>query len=294
MSKINLYKGKDLYIKATQSNPYLDAFMLFSLKKQIPTFNQSLIRVRRQGDNAEQEFSFDSNGNYPLTDIVDWVLENGGANQRGRVVFWRCQITGLTINQSSGANQPFLVEGGVHLVDGNGNPTMTHRDLPAGDTGGSHFFERASLPSTPMSAISIAQVRTIDGAGRAIWNSGAFGGFEGYGQGFTSTPGNLTSQLRIASNNDPITTPIPAINTPYILSSVYTNLRHKFWVDNQLIDDVAHTLGTVTPNQPFRIGRGSATTVPMIGKVTELVLYNKDITGTVQSKTQKIMDIYGI
>jgi hypothetical protein len=91
-------------------NSFPGAAAAYSLRKLSVNYNGPAIRVRRSGDNAEQDIFFDGNGNFNEASLTSFI----GANN-GFLVKWYNQgdNASLDFEQTTIANQPRIVNAGV-------------------------------------------------------------------------------------------------------------------------------------------------------------------------------------
>ena len=103
---------------AAVDDPYLldeypDAYAAYSLRKLRSDYSGPAVRVRRNSDNAEQDFSFAANGDLDIVAIENWL---SGAD--GRVVKWYDQsANGNDLAQTTNDYQPWVAEGGTVVTD---------------------------------------------------------------------------------------------------------------------------------------------------------------------------------
>ena len=99
-------------------NPFDNASVVFSLRDIFGT-NNAVVRVRRDSDNTEQDFTASE-----LTDGTLLAFVGGG---NGFVSTWYDQKNSNNAIQTTSTLQPIIVSLGVILTDG-GNPTINFTD----------------------------------------------------------------------------------------------------------------------------------------------------------------------
>jgi len=82
---------------------YGGAAVAYSLRKLISTYTGPVVRVRRSGDNSEQNIGFDANGNLDTTDLSTFVGYDNSAQYSEEFdnAYWNKYITTVTSNQTT-------------------------------------------------------------------------------------------------------------------------------------------------------------------------------------------------
>lgn len=94
----------------------------------LSSWSGDLVRVRRSGDDAEEDFSADlGTGLLDVAALVAWVVAGGGS-QNGFVTKIYGQDGGSDLIQGSASEQMLIVSGGVIVTDGNGIPSAHNPD----------------------------------------------------------------------------------------------------------------------------------------------------------------------
>jgi len=95
---------------------YTGAAAAYSVRKLDKDYTGSCMRVRRDNDDAEQDFGFDTNGDLDTAAIATFV----GSGNNGYVSKWYDQSgNGNNATQSTGGNQPQIYNGSaVNTVNG--------------------------------------------------------------------------------------------------------------------------------------------------------------------------------
>jgi hypothetical protein len=113
---INPYRYGDSYLLTSSG----DAEVAYSLRKLSADsiYSGACIRVRRNGDNAEQDISFDGDG-IDQTELTDFVTQSGGdPTGGGYIVTWYDQSgSGNNASQSTANSQATIVLSGAAVVD---------------------------------------------------------------------------------------------------------------------------------------------------------------------------------
>ena len=108
---------------ASQDLPLLDAYpgayAAYSLRKLRSDYDGPAIRVRRSGDDAEQDFGFTAEGDLDIGGIEAWL---GGDN--GEVIEWYSQLEGHPSLTPTGNVPPTIAVSGTVHADQNGNPRL--------------------------------------------------------------------------------------------------------------------------------------------------------------------------
>jgi hypothetical protein len=262
----------------------MNAFAFYALEKFNNSYTGDCLRVRRTGDNAEQNFGYND-----WTNLVAWVVAGGGT-QHGAIVSIFDQINNKTATQVTPSAQPYIVRSGVLTVDSQGNPAMDF-------THGNHYIERnETFPTTPVTAFSISQADGSNGTTRTIWTTGTLNANNtGYGNHYGDS-NTKNSQKRLISNNNGISISALTLGQSTLITSVFDTNSHTASTDNDTEITQADAFGAITPNQRFTIGvrRALATyDFYLNGKVTGIFIYTGVKTNRVQIN-QFLMNKYDI
>jgi hypothetical protein len=260
-----------------------DAFAFYTLEKFNDAYTGDCLRVRRTGDDAEQDFGYNDWAN-----LVAWVVAGGGT-QHGAIVSIFDQINNKTATQGTPSAQPYIVRDGVLSTDSQGKPAMDF-------THGNHYLERAEIfPTTPVTAFSILQADGSNGTIRTIWATGTLNGNNtGYGHHFN--PSNeKASQQRVLTNANTLTLGDLTLGQSTLITSVFEPNLHSASTDNDTEITQADAFGAITPNRNFTIGARLRALVEFFlnGKATGIFIYTGVKTNRVQIN-QFLMNKYDI
>ena len=136
---------------------YVGVRVAFSVRRLLTTYEGSLIRLRRQSDDAELDFGFDSNGDLDVAVIVAWL---GGSN--GWVVTWYDQSgNGYNATQAVAATQPQYIANGI-----NSKPVI--RNNPAGNFDKLVFPDEVFRNLSAGTMFSVGELHTHTGGNNAM------------------------------------------------------------------------------------------------------------------------------
>jgi hypothetical protein len=262
----------------------MNAFAFYTLEKFNNSYTGNALRVRRTGDNAEQDFGYND-----WTNLVAWVVAGGGS-QHGAIVSIYDQINNKTATQGTPSAQPYIVRSGALTVDSEGNPAMDFQH-------GNNYLERdETFPTTPVTAFCISQADGSNGTLRVIWGTGANATQNsGYGQSYTAGNEKL-SQQRILTSGNNLTLGALTLGQATLITSVFEPNLHTASTDNGSETTQSDALGAITPNQRFTIGVRRALTAYdfyLNGKVTGIFIYTGVKNNRVQIN-QFLMNKYDI
>jgi hypothetical protein len=250
----------------------INAFAFYALEKFNDEYTADCLRVRRTGDNAEQDFGYNDWAN-----LVAWVVAGGGT-QHGAIVSIYDQINGKTVTQGTPSAQPYIVRSGVLTVDSEGNPAMDF-------THGNHYLERAEIfPTTPVTAFSISQADGSNGTNRVIWGAGVAAAVnQGYGQLYNPSNEKQSQQRNLTPLNS-INTDSLTLGQSSLITSVFSPNLHIASTDNGMEISQSDSFGAITPNQNFTIGcrLNPSAGLFLNGKVTGVFIYTGVKTNRVQ------------
>lgn len=111
-----------------------------SLRKLRKDYSGNCLRVRRAGDNAEQDIGFDAAGVIDTSALLAFV--NASGNDDGHVVTWYDQgPDGYDVTNATTSQQPLIVDNGSVLSDSSSNPVIKF------DSASSTSFETSATPA---------------------------------------------------------------------------------------------------------------------------------------------------
>jgi hypothetical protein len=138
----------------------------YSLRRLTNSYSGALIRVRRSSDNAEQDFTYGSNGKLDTAAVLAFC----GAGD-GLVTTWYSQMGGINAEQATALKQPSIVKAGV--LNASGSLPMVlgdGSDVTNGDimTMGTGFNANSGLTVN-----AVARVMVTTGFPRIVskWNN---------------------------------------------------------------------------------------------------------------------------
>lgn len=122
-----------------------------SVRKLVPAYSGSCMRVRRTSDNTEQDIGFDANG---LLDIA--TLETFCSGTDGRVRTWYDQSgNGVHWQQATAGTQPYIVRSGATILI-NGFPAVRQLGFEASPPVGKLGFTLTSTGANPSTMFQVA------------------------------------------------------------------------------------------------------------------------------------------
>jgi hypothetical protein len=166
---------------------YTGAAVAYSLRKLRTAYTGAAIRVRRT-DLAEQDISFDSNGDLDTTALLSFV--GTGALNNGFITTWYDQSTNANNStQATALSQAQIVSAGALILDPNTSKITTTW------TTDSYSLTTSISPNTRYLSIGVIN-RTANNINIASLGTGAFGGVNGQQPLFwIATTGALRSDM---------------------------------------------------------------------------------------------------
>ncbi len=136
---------------------YPNAELAYSLRRLSINYTSNLIRVRRSGDNAESNFTYDTS-NVLDTAAVQSFCVAGGGTQHGYIVTWYDQSgNAQNLIQATAASQPQIVSSGSIILD-NLKPAAQF-------SGAQNITKSFSAKSQPQSIFSVTKNTTASFGG---------------------------------------------------------------------------------------------------------------------------------
>jgi hypothetical protein len=259
------------YAAAPALEGYSDVAAAYSLRKIVPTYTGSAIRVRRSSDNAELDIPFCHDPISREFVLCTWTLSNFVGANSAFVTTWYDQSTNARhAVQTTAANQPRIVNAGV--IDSlNGRQALGFLGSQFLLAGGTRFGDTIDF-----SACSVFRRNDTNGVNRTLW-------------------GNRISSGRILRTT--LATAFYAnINagTPAALS--YTNGTAVVHSVKMQTGEVRHRINGGTDSSGFAsyitgasnmyIGQAGNLEI-FIGEIPELVFFDVTITDTDRQKLER-------
>ena len=249
---------------------YTDAAAAYSLRKLRSDYSGSVVRVRRESDNQEQDIPFANN------EIDTTVLESFASSTNAFVTTWYDQSgNGNDVLQTNASNQPKIVE--------NGN-TLTEGTKPCIDYAGNKELELnpASVTSNDYSFFGV--VNTTSSTRRALFRNrdlGSFGTIEGAAFLELDSNDNITSTFMDDGQNNAIAASSGSIADGYhLISTHYTLSSAALYVDTLQEGSSSINRGSIPLNGTIDLAYinigGVRFNRPWENTVQEIVLYDNN------------------
>jgi hypothetical protein len=250
---------------------YPGAAVAYSFRKLSNNYNGPSIRVRRSNDNLEQDIFFDGNGDLDLSTLRSFVGSNSGF-----VSIWYNQsgISGRDFTQSSGNSQPVIVNSGI-VVTSNLRPAIDFDGsqdtmVTAGQIITTNNYSAFCVlrNDTPLNNCWILSQSSSAGDPRIIIfgtpNSAPFDRVRTFVTSISSS--NVTSISNITDNVLKILYAESAFN------------RVSIGV-NGAIENSEAVVSFTPINRPLGVGWNGAATPFFPGLISEIILYEPNVTG---------------
>lgn len=265
----------------------------FALRRVSAGYTGPAIRVRRSSDNLQTDIGFTANGALDTTALLTHVGVGSGF-----VTKWYDQSgNGRDFTQATAANQPEIVNAGV---------VRTLGDVPALFFGGSAWLSRTGLTidTDAVTPYSINTVFQASNAGAALWLqtgtnwawdapgrfilylSGTTQNSSGWQFGSVQWAGGWTAgnvALTSGANNVCTYTAPASVGAPVL----FTN-----GVQNTLVLSPARADGTPTEEHIGRAGPPGANGVALIGLMTELSLFQVQLSAAARNTLERNQGAY--
>jgi hypothetical protein len=310
-----IIKANPNYVPFASANLLLDQYSgaaaAYSLRKLRTAYTGNAIRVRRSNDNTEQDIGFTASGDLDTASLKTFV----GANS-GFVTTWYSQgdSTSLDFTQTTAASQPRIINAGT-IDRQNGDPSIFF-------DGSNDFMDVASSTNrfnylhngTVGFISSVVRFGTASNPNNGyilLDNKGTSGNLRGYsffyddrlsvsrnnayiasvGNGLAPVVSNLASDVITPNTLNLIT----QINDP---SNATAASRNIGYVNNG--SAIQANTSTAAPNTGdaltnMRLGRiSNATTLPLLGNVSEIIIWNSNQSSNRTAIQDNINSYYGI
>ncbi len=255
----------------------------YSLSKLRGGYGGNAIKVRRSGDNAEDDFGFDGVG-LDVSTLETWVSAGGGT-ENGFVVTWYDQSgKGRNISQSNTSRQPRIVVGGDIEEDYNNNPTVNFLD-------GTSTYLATSTQHTinqPITTFAVASL-PYDNNDYATLASADTNSFQHESNNINDYYSfKITTNLR-ASVGSPIYT------DDFLLTVLFNTDESLVRTDGVDITDPSYDdCGTGSPTFLYLGGKRTLTIFYWYGTISEFLIYEANKTPDFDDIEDNINDYYGI
>jgi hypothetical protein len=275
----NLLLKNGMVITGREADPllldsYSGAAAAYSLRQLSWAYGGPVVRVRRDNNNAEQDFT--------ATEVSDGTLATWvGAGNNGFVRTWYDQSgNGRNAEQSTEANQPQLVSGGVLLLENN---------TPALNFDGINDSLRADNVATAIGTISSTQTLVMVARSTKGSPPGTSSAFVSYGSSTTTEPVFFTGQASASQagllshrTTSLIDTPITAgnVNSQSLFSVFAAQTSRSLQINNGSPTTSALDIGSGGIVNQFAIGCLSRTTDALfaLGNVQEVIVYHSNMS----------------
>ena len=253
-------------------NQYTGAAAAYSLRN-LSDATTNVVRVRRDSDNAELDFTYDGIMDVGVTGLANWV----GVGNNGYVVTWYDQSgLGNHATQGTASAQPQIVASGVvNLV--NGMPAIL-------SDGVDDYLSVAFSATNPTTQFFVYD---------KVGTSGTLGGLF---SGVNYTPAlSLDSTGVYAYQSGPVFGPTYANNNQAVVSlkSSTTGTDWAMWGNGSSVTNSGENIGTLAPNNITLMARGGAS---LFGSAyfQEYIVYPSDQTSNQSAIESNINGYYSI
>jgi hypothetical protein len=310
-----IIKAHPNYVPFASANLLLDQYSgaaaAYSLRKLRTAYTGSAIRVRRSNDNTEQDIGFTSAGDLDTASLKTFV----GANS-GFVTTWYNQgdSSSLDFTQTTAASQPRIINAGT-IDRQNGDPSVFF-------DGSNDFMDVASSTNrfnylhngTVGFVASVVRFGTASNPNNGylfLDNKGSSANARGYSFFYddrSSVPRNNAYGATVGSGLAPVVSNIASdVITPNTLnlitqindpSNATAANRNIGYVNNA--SAIQSNISTTAPNTGdaltnMRLGRiSNATTFPLLGNVSEIIIWNSNQSSNRTAIQDNINSYYGI
>jgi hypothetical protein len=272
LKRINDYHDGRFY----NSNLYVDAVVIYSLRKLRYDYTGPSIRVRRDSDNSEQDIYFDGWGRLDEVSLLSFV-GTGGSNN-GFVSKFYEQVSGtIEAVQTAAAYQPQIVDSGS-VIKKNGRP---------------HFYVNNSFMASSFTT-TYNQPNTIFGVGQT---SGGVQGITIDGDNTSPSSRNIinfnggTGQYNIYAGTHLYGSNVVE-NKEHVYTGIFNGVNSKIYIDGSL--DATGDVGSQN-FQPIKLFGFFDSTANMRGHFAEVVIYNSNKDSSNRSDIEKdILKYYKI
>jgi len=258
------------------------ASFAYSIRQLSKSFSSSIMTIRRTSDGTSTNLSFDSNGKISNSSPVS-AGGTLGTWMSGTNVFissWTDQSShGNTITQATTTAQPQLASAGALLTPG---PAFT---LTQGEIFITALTQGSLTP--PFTTFHVGQYTSTTAANYTICDSWVSPRYTVRFAGASGTPpwaGELGTIM---------TTNALSVNTLYLLSGYNDSTSASIYVNGVANNTLSgtNTLGFTG----IVLGRVAGGNGGMIGNITEVIVYNSDLTTSqFQAMNSNINNFYGI
>ncbi len=177
-------------------------------RRLLSSYTGPLVRIRRDGDNAEQDFQSGANGLISVAAVEAFCVAGGGSEDGHVVTVYDQSGNGLDMEQSSAGMQMRLCEGGVVNLVGPGYPSMrsvagndclyaTDTFTPAYSGSNAWLFTHQSITNSSDTWNSVSLSKDAEAnwnsSGRGIPLSVSSGNIDAVRAGVHSSPYTLSS-----------------------------------------------------------------------------------------------------
>lgn len=262
---------------------FTGAVIAYSLRK-LRTGVTRAVRIRRDSDNAEQDFGFDSLGNFDIAEAQTFV----GAGS-GFITTWYDQ-SGFGIDISSvGADQPFIISSGV---------VSTLRNYPCVEFAHGPFLDRSNTPAsafgsgTSVTVFSVFQQRSGDTASVIFfWTAPAQWGIAPIDNAITQSDfdfGSLNPTGRIIG-------PVFTYDTPLIVEAYRDSSNNQELLLNGITWASGVRTDTLSGTDILTVGRYSPGLYLLDGLISEIIIWGTDMGSAKRNLARgRINQYYGI
>jgi len=257
--------------------------------RQLKTGVAKVVRVRRSGDNREENFT--------ATEVTDGTLAGfvdlGGGTQQGFLTVWYDQVGSADLTQTTATLQPEIYDNTSGLrTFGNGNclgfPIASNNYMNTGSS-------ISELNDAPFSIFAAAQ-NNQPSQGAVICENLNNGG-TGKVQLRLDTDGTSNLMFRYknssGTNYDIGASTNLSSSTPYLISAFSDASKNISEFDNGNTGGTNTFTGSYTGND-FYIGKVGDASVYLKGKIAELIIFGTDQTSNRTSIESDINTYYSI
>jgi len=273
-SAISSINGQDLVTASLLLDQYgANITAAYSLRKLRTAYTGSAIRIRRFGDNAEQDIGFDSNGDLDEAAITSFIGSNNAAvvtwyEQSGQASNWNLTNTVTTGQPRIAASGTiYKLNGKPSIADTSGAQRMSFNtsfgQAPVGIAQPFHTFNVVLYPNTGDRVL-------FDGEAGDCQISAYYGGVYRMGAG---------TNVNTGSNQT---------NTQVLVDGSF-NGTSSYLFENNVSQGTSLNIGTNSINRFYLMGKSRA-----LGQTQEFLIYGADVTTNRTGIADNINTYYSI
>jgi len=240
----------------------------YSLRKIKTSYSGNCIRVRRSSDNTEQDIGFTASGDLDTATLKTFV----GANN-GFVVTWYTQEGSNNATQTTNALQPRIITAGT-VLRVNGKPTILFDEsIPTGLVFTATTYTHTAIVARSTTIVLVNYVLTNTSVG--LYWSGTAGDVTGIG-GFDGT--NVRNSTTENTN----------------INVAFFSMRSSSLFITVNGGSESNTGAFATSLSPTRIGGRGNLGISHTGNISEIIMWNSNVSGSSSTVLSNINSYYSI